>query len=72
MTCQPCTDEINCWLDTTPQQLLPRVPFAAAAAYDATPAGAAGNRSARYQQWRSTVRGQIALIREHCREAGHQ
>lgn len=72
MTCRTCADEINRWLDSTPQQLVPRVPFASSAAYDATPAGAAANRSARYEQWRRTVRAQTALLVEQCRETGHQ
>lgn len=71
--CAPCRAERDRWLDTTPNRLIPRPGFAygSGAAYDSTPAGAAGNRSARYQEWRETVRFQRDLIATACRNGQH-
>lgn len=67
MACLTCRAEINRWLDSSPTTVLPRLGLGGAgAAYDTTPAGVVGIRRARYEQWRTLVREQTALIRAYC------
>lgn len=61
--CDACRAEIARWYDYR----LPRpVQFANHGGYDETGRGIADNGSARYEQWRDTVRYQQDLIRQQC------
>lgn len=66
--CEPCAEESSRWLDYR----APRTArFASGSRRDDDPAGVTDNLRGRFDDWRATVRGQQALIREHCmREHG--
>jgi hypothetical protein len=65
MSCQPCHDEINRWVDTSPH-MFRGLRFASHASYDDTPAGVRNNRTARWERWRDLVNAQTRLILDQC------
>lgn len=68
--CPPCAAERMAWLD---YRLPPTLGIAhgSGAPYDVSAAGIRDRQRSRFEQWRSTVRFQMALIAEQCRSAGH-
>ncbi len=75
MTCHACRAEQDRWYDTTPQGLYPNFGYVAQAhvqtSYSMSPRGLRETRTARWEQWRDTVRHQRDLIASTCRAAGH-
>lgn len=71
--CGPCRATSDAWLhDTKPStHVRPGVSFVSHAAYDDTPAGAAANTRARWEQWRDLVRTQQAMIATNCAAGRH-
>jgi len=63
--CDECQAKSQSWLD---YRVAPRLKIASGASRDDTAAGVADARRGRFDQWRTTVRDQQALIKSICEE----
>lgn len=68
MTCPPCRDLIDRWInDTKPStHIRPGLTIASHATYDDTPAGSEEARRFRHREWAALVRSQRDAIKALC------
>lgn len=71
--CDACNAAITKWIDSKPQDVLPRLGFVfgSGAAYDTTPRGVADALHTRYETWRTLVRDNKTAIKNNCRQGNH-